>query len=113
MQAFGYYVILPLTALNVTGSAQPALPPPTTLVSSGGCNKLSVGSYNVENLSPKSSHLTKIAAHIVDYLKTPDLMFLQEIQGNNGATNDNGKRMSCFSQTTDTLPHFMLHIQPK
>lgn len=95
-QTFGNYVTLPLTALNVTGSAQPALPPPTTLVSGGSCRKLSVGSYNVENLSPKSSHLTKIAAHIVDYLKTPDLVFLQEIQDNNGATNDNGKGLSCF-----------------
>lgn len=92
-QAFGYYAISPLTALNITASVQPASPPPTTLLSTSDCSGLSVGSYNVENLSPKSAHLPNIAAHIVDYLKTPDLMFLQEIQDNNGATNDNGEHV--------------------
>lgn len=29
-----------------------------------------------------------IAAHIVTYLKTPDFMFLQEIQDNSGGAND-------------------------
>ncbi|CAG8980448.1 hypothetical protein HYALB_00013642 [Hymenoscyphus albidus] len=87
-QAFGYYRILPLTAINVTASAQPELPPATTLTSSGDCKQLTIGSYNVENMSPNSSHLPNIAKHIVEYLKTPDLIFLQEIQDNNGATND-------------------------
>ncbi|TVY22205.1 hypothetical protein LHYA1_G008928 [Lachnellula hyalina] len=86
-QAFGYYVINPLTALNITGSAQPTLPPPATFSSCGDCKGLTVGSYNVENLGPNTTHLPNIAAHIVDYLKTPDLMFLQEIQDNTGATD--------------------------
>ncbi|TVY71355.1 hypothetical protein LSUE1_G004342, partial [Lachnellula suecica] len=77
-----YYRILPLTALNVTSSAQPVLPPPTTLVSSGDCKKLSVRSYNVEKLWPKPAHLSNISAHIVDYF-----MLLQKIQ-DNGATSD-------------------------
>ncbi|KAH8665264.1 Endonuclease/exonuclease/phosphatase [Tricladium varicosporioides] len=87
-QAFGFYVLLPLTALKITGSAQPELPPATSFTSSGGCDKLTVGSYNVENLSPKSAYLPSIAKHIVEYLGTPNLMFLQEIQDNNGAAND-------------------------
>ena len=29
-----------------------------------------------------------IASHIVNYLKTPDFMFLQEIQDNSGPTDD-------------------------
>ncbi|KAG9232506.1 endonuclease/exonuclease/phosphatase family protein [Amylocarpus encephaloides] len=87
-QAFGYYRILPTTALKVTGSASPETPPVTSFVPSGDCSKLTVGSYNVENLTPKSTYLPSIAKHIVEYLKSPNLMFLQEIQDNNGATNN-------------------------
>jgi hypothetical protein len=89
-QAFGYYRILPLTALSITASAAPELPPVTALTSGGSCGKLTIGSYNVENLTPKSAHLPSIASHIVNYLKTPDLVFLQEIQDDNGATNNGG-----------------------
>jgi hypothetical protein len=32
-----------------------------------------------------------VAKHIIDYLKTPDLMFLQEVQDDNGAINDAGE----------------------
>lgn len=39
-------------------------------------------------MTPKSAHLPTIASHIVNYLKTPDIMFLQEIQDNSGATDD-------------------------
>lgn len=89
--AFGFYRILPLTALNRTASASPALPPPTTITSGGTCKKLTVGSYNVENLKPTSAHLPSVARHMIEYLKTPDLIFLQEVQDNNGATNNGGK----------------------
>lgn len=99
-QAFGYFVINPLTALNVTGSAQPAFPPPATFSSCGDCKGITVGSYNVENLGPNTTHLPNIAAHIVDYLKTPDLIFLQEIQDNNGAT-DTGDTNSCIKISKD------------
>ncbi|KAK0710150.1 Endonuclease/exonuclease/phosphatase-like protein [Lasiosphaeria miniovina] len=84
---FGYYYLLPLTALTTTADAS-ATPPATSLVSGGSCKALTVGDYNVENLAPTSAHLTKVAAHIVDFLKTPDLVFLQEIQDNSGATDD-------------------------
>lgn len=89
-QVFGYYYILPTTAMEVVSSKSPALPPPTKLISSGKCDKLTFGSYNVENLDPADAHLPSIAAHIVDYLKSPSFVFLQEIQDNNGATNDAG-----------------------
>jgi predicted extracellular nuclease len=60
----------------------------TKLTSNGKCDGLTFGAYNVENLAPTSSHMSAIAAHIVTYLKSPDVMFLQEVQDNNGATND-------------------------
>lgn len=87
--AFGFYRILPLTNIKITGTDQPAAPP-TTITSSGTCKKLTVGSYNVENLTPVSPYLKDIAAHIVTYLGTPDLMFIQEIQDDNGVTNNGG-----------------------
>jgi predicted extracellular nuclease len=39
-------------------------------------------------MSPTVPHLPQIAAHIVDFLKTPDLIFLQEIQDDSGKKND-------------------------
>ncbi|KAL2018602.1 hypothetical protein VTK56DRAFT_572 [Thermocarpiscus australiensis] len=84
---FGFYYILPLTAIK-TKTAASAAAPSTTLQSGGQCKAITVGSYNVENLAPTSAHLPKVAAHIVDYLKTPDLIFIQEIQDNSGGTDD-------------------------
>jgi predicted extracellular nuclease len=85
--AFGFYRILPLTALVVEEEAL-ANAGPTTLTSRGDCRGLTFGSYNVENLWTGSEHLAAVAGHIVDYLKTPDFLFLQEVQDNNGPTND-------------------------
>ncbi|KAL2134069.1 hypothetical protein VTI74DRAFT_1065 [Chaetomium olivicolor] len=86
-QVFGFYTILPLTALKPSVLSS-AIAPPTSFLSARKCNALTIGSYNVENLAPNSAHLPKIAAHIVDYLKTPDLMFIQEVQDNSGPTDD-------------------------
>ena len=86
-QVFGFYYILPLTAVKTTTLASASVPP-TTFLSQGKCTALTVGSYNVENLAPTSAHLPKVAAHIIDYLKTPDLMFIQEVQDNSGPTDD-------------------------
>src|SRR6186713_3220578 len=79
-QAFGFYRILPLSGLKVTESKSPALPPATKLISKNTCRALTIGSYNVENLAPNSTHLPTIASEIVNYLKSPPLVFVQEIQ---------------------------------
>ena len=42
----------------------------------------------MENLNPRSAHLPTIAQHIVDILRTPDIVFLQEIQDDSGSTSD-------------------------
>jgi predicted extracellular nuclease len=86
-QTFGFYAILPLTALKTTTAATAAAPP-TTLISQRKCKALTFGSYNVENLAPTSEHLPKVAGHIVDYLKMPDLVFIQEVQDDSGPTDD-------------------------
>ncbi|CAE6463222.1 unnamed protein product [Rhizoctonia solani] len=90
--AFNTYRVLPLTAPRVV-SAPDYNPVPTELSANStadadNCSTLTLGDYNVENLDPKDAHLPVIASHIVQYLKTPDIMWLQEIQDENGATND-------------------------
>lgn len=59
--AFGFYKILPRTNIKVTGSRSPALPPATTFRSSGYCDGITVGDYNVENLYSGSTNLAQIA----------------------------------------------------
>ena len=40
-------------------------------------------------MGPRSLHLPTVANHIANFLNTPDIMFVQEIQDNSG-TSDNG-----------------------
>lgn len=84
---FGFYYILPETALTLTTLAEGEAPA-TTLESTRTCEGITVGDYNVENLEPTSTRIPNIADHIVNFLGAPDLMFLQEIQDNSGATDD-------------------------
>lgn len=86
---YEFYRILPLTAPTVIAHNN-ALQGPTTLTvpaDQANCT-LTFGDYNVENLSWNSNHLPTAAAQISDYLKTPDIVFLQEIQDDSGASNN-------------------------
>ncbi|KAI5858306.1 DNase I-like protein [Durotheca rogersii] len=88
-QAFGFYRILPLTGITVVESLAPQLPPPTTLASDGTCAGITVASYNVENLAAAdAAHLKALARDVVDYLRLPDLLAVQEVQDDSGETND-------------------------
>jgi uncharacterized protein len=55
-----------------------------------GDGELSIASFNVENLDPgdPQEQFDALGAVIVDNLAAPDLLSLEEIQDNNGATND-------------------------
>ncbi|KAF9013486.1 Endonuclease/exonuclease/phosphatase [Cyathus striatus] len=85
---YGYYYVLPLTAPSVVSVPSEKVAPTTLTSKLSDLCTISFGDYNVENLAPTSSHLPAIASHIVNYLKTPDIIFLQEIQDNSGATDD-------------------------
>jgi predicted extracellular nuclease len=52
--------------------------------------ELAVATYNVENLSPNDpqAKFDRLAEGIVDHLQSPDIVALEEIQDDNGATND-------------------------
>ncbi|KAI1471567.1 endonuclease/exonuclease/phosphatase family protein [Daldinia caldariorum] len=88
-QAFGFYRILPLTNISVVESLAPATAPPTSLVSEGTCQGVTMGSYNVENLyGGDAAHVQAVARHVVQYMRTPDLLAVQEIQDDSGETDD-------------------------
>ncbi|THV05257.1 DNase I-like protein [Dendrothele bispora CBS 962.96] len=84
---FGFYYILPLTAPTVLTSPDSTVPPSIIVASDDHC-ELTFGDYNVENMAPTSAHLPTVAGHIANFLLTPDILFLQEIQDNSGPTND-------------------------
>lgn len=50
--------------------------------------ELAVATYNVENLDPSDDTFAAHAAAIVNNLQSPDIVSLEEIQDNNGATDD-------------------------
>lgn len=50
--------------------------------------ELAVATYNVENLDPSDDTFADHAAAIVNNLQSPDIVALEEIQDNNGATKD-------------------------
>lgn len=67
--------------------------------------RLTVASYNAHNMTPVSSHIPGFAGHIVNHLRSPDIIGLQEIQDNSGAT-DNG-----VVDATTTLTNLVVAIQ--
>ncbi|KAJ6787300.1 hypothetical protein PWT90_07615 [Aphanocladium album] len=85
--AFGFYRLLPLTAVAATRQAS-AEYPPVAFNSTGNCKGITVASYNAENLAPDSAHLPRVVDQIVNKLRLPDLIFLQEVQDNSGPAND-------------------------
>ncbi|BFO20492.1 hypothetical protein SHKM778_68800 [Streptomyces sp. KM77-8] len=50
--------------------------------------ELAVATYNVENLDPSDDTFAAHAAAIVHNLRSPDIVSLEEIQDDNGATDD-------------------------
>jgi predicted extracellular nuclease len=88
---FGFFYVRPLTAFTILSSASPEVPPPTTFASTGTCRGITIGQYNVDNLSPTgTSHINAIASHIANFLGSPDLMIIQEIEDNDGSGPTDG-----------------------
>lgn len=85
---FGLYTITPITAPKVARRKQgDAIPAPYR--ANGRCNNFLAATFNVENLSPaNSSRITKIGGYIDSHLKDPDVVVLNEIQDNDGPTDD-------------------------
>ncbi|KAH7920973.1 DNase I-like protein [Leucogyrophana mollusca] len=84
---YDYFTILPLTAPTVK-KAPTSNVPSTSITSSKDACTITVGDYNVENMSPTSDHMVAVATHIAENLKSPDILFVQEIQDNSGTKDD-------------------------
>jgi len=54
----------------------------------GTASQLTFGTFNVENLDPGDGTFSAIAGRIVTNLRSPDILLLEEIQDNNGPTNN-------------------------
>ncbi|NJM24064.1 MAG: hypothetical protein HC907_38615 [Richelia sp. SM1_7_0] len=90
---FGNFQIQPTQAFTVT----PATIQPKTTTIEGDADKLTVASYNVLNLDPNDAdgdtdiadeRFSAIAKQIINNLKAPDIIGLQEIQDNTGSADD-------------------------
>ncbi|WP_431841022.1 lamin tail domain-containing protein [Calidifontibacter indicus] len=60
------------------------------VTAASGGNEMAVATFNVENLAPSdpATKYVRLAGQIVTNLKAPDILALEEIQDNSGATND-------------------------
>jgi predicted extracellular nuclease len=79
---FKLQITSPLTV--VSGGLQREVAAPT------GAQELAVGTFNLENLDPSDpqSKFDELASLIVNNLRSPDLIAVEEIQDNNGPVND-------------------------
>ncbi|MEU6093271.1 endonuclease/exonuclease/phosphatase family protein [Streptomyces sp. NPDC047079] len=82
---FGGYTVQATTLGTLTDNN---LAHETTRAQASG--ELAVATYNVQNLDPTDpqSKFDRLAAGIVTNLSSPDIVALEEVQDNNGATND-------------------------
>lgn len=95
---FSNYEVLPTTAPTVVTPSS-LTKEVTPLV--GDANQLTVATFNVENLDPGdgAAKFNALANAIVNNLKSPDIISLEEIQDNNGQTNDSVVDASVTYQT--------------
>jgi len=80
---FGNFMIQVFTPLTRVGGG---LTRETTTAPLSG--QLTAATFNVENLDPSDGSFANLAGLIVSNLRSPDLIALEEVQDNNGATND-------------------------
>ena len=97
--SFNNFEILPTTA--------PTMITPSSLTRevtalTAGVSDLTIATFNVENLDPGdgATKFNALASAIVTNLKSPDIINIEEVQDNNGATND---AIVDASQTYQTL----------
>ncbi|NMF62142.1 endonuclease/exonuclease/phosphatase family protein [Brasilonema octagenarum] len=96
--SFNNFEVLPTTAPTVISNN---LTREVTGLTSVDPNKLTVATFNVENLDPGdgAAKFNGLASAIVNNLKTPDIISVEEIQDNNGPTNDSVVDASTTYQT--------------
>jgi uncharacterized repeat protein (TIGR01451 family) len=94
--AFGNFKLFNTQPLAVTDSVLAQETTPLT----AGEDQITVATINMENLDPSDgARFTTLADQIVENMHSPDIIALQEIQDNNGATNDGTVDASLTYQT--------------
>ena len=97
---FSNYELLLTSALTRVdgGLVREVTRPPTA-------DELTVASFNVENLAPgdPSAKFARLASLIVENLRAPDIVGVQEIQDNNGAVGGIGSPVTDATVTFDML----------
>ncbi|MPZ34129.1 MAG: hypothetical protein GEV13_24610 [Rhodospirillales bacterium] len=99
---FGNYEIVP-TASYVVEQQSTLVKETTTL--EGSATRLTVASYNAENLDPTdgAARFATIAQEIVTNLKLPDIVALQEVQDNDGPGSAAASTVTAADQTLQML----------
>jgi predicted extracellular nuclease/Ca2+-binding RTX toxin-like protein len=99
---FGNYEVVATQAFAV--EQQSALQKETTTLE-GSADRLTVASYNAENLDPNdgASRFNVIAQEILTNLKAPDIIALQEVQDNDGPGNAAGSSVKAANVTLQML----------
>ncbi|KAH9924271.1 DNase I-like protein [Epithele typhae] len=82
---FGFWYIVPLTTPVMTVAPSSVIPQSKIVPKHDKCT-FTFGDYNVR--PQRSSHMGAVANHIANFLHTPDMMFVQEIQDNSGSSDD-------------------------
>ena len=93
---FKYY---PLTNATATGALE------REVTEDPRSSELAVATFNVENLAPGDSpaKYTALARTLIDNLKSPDLLAIEEIQDNNGVVGGTGSAVTDASMTWNLL----------
>ena len=93
---FKYY---PLTEATATGSLQ------REVTESPKCNELAIASFNVENLAPGDppAKFAGLADTLVNNLKAPDIVAVEEIQDNDGVAGGTASPVTAADVTWNTL----------
>jgi predicted extracellular nuclease/2',3'-cyclic-nucleotide 2'-phosphodiesterase (5'-nucleotidase family) len=99
---FVNYQVVATQAYTVE-QASPLVKETTTLV--GSADRLTVASYNAENLDPNdgTARFNVIAQEIIGNLRAPDIVALQEVQDNDGPGNAAGSTVTGANVTLQML----------
>jgi predicted extracellular nuclease/2',3'-cyclic-nucleotide 2'-phosphodiesterase (5'-nucleotidase family) len=99
---FGNYEVVATQAFAV--EQQSTLQKETTTLE-GTADRLTVASYNAENLDPNdgAARFSTIAQEILTNLKAPDIIALQEVQDNDGPGNAAGSAVKAANVTLQML----------
>ncbi|WP_196511933.1 choice-of-anchor I family protein [Nostoc sp. NZL] len=94
--SFNNYEVLPTSVTVTSNSLSKEV---TNLTAT--TNQLTVATFNVENLDPGdgATKFNNLASRIVNNLQSPDILTIEEIQDNNGATNNGVVDASTTYQT--------------